>query len=1179
MAAVLCISLLTTALPSLLAAPPAGKGLLGELPPPVADDRLVDPRQYPDFSRRAFATPTWDTFDGRPQLVGGRYHGARWDIAKADLTRLVPPGEPMDGRPWFIGRVYRPDLGMMRAKDEDFRAGVERMAHNGMYLFNIGGYGPGSPWRGSFGQAAIPEDRLRTLREVLGERFLGFDLGEQDGRYHNSFEQVQLPVPRDAAGQMRLFHDWCDRVIDDQGGKLSLLSTLWNWHHPVRDGAMTLIGAECHNKDGVTNAQVQYAFLRGAGRQYGVLWFGDVSVFSTFGLSGWHLDDEGRLVSDPGGGSANVMRRLFLTQWLWNCCILGFEGKTVADVQPERRRSSTMPRRPSPIGLVQMGVEKMLQEGFAPGVLQTPVALLFDELAGWMPARTNRVQFRVWNDLPYGPSDHFADGVLSLLFPGYEDCGWYMDERGALVPTPHGDIADCLLGAAAADVLARYGLVICAGITSDVLGVRQRLDAFTTGGGTVLATGDDAARLWPEWFPGGTAAIPATMPITWRDSGHDTVEADAFLLREIAAGAEATVLADCAGRPAVVRVPRGAGSVIVLCAATGLAREARPCRPGRHAMWGGANTGLERPFPLLTHVREAVNAALESQRLFTAGDGLTVTTSRRDATTFTVGVGNPGLQARPFDIRSHIGRIARITEVEVGPSIHDLPGYWPHSWGAYDPKAKPHRADLGELTGEPAPGDPARIGGGDMRLFTVELAECSLQRPPPTEPTVVPRGRVLALPDLFTLRARLLAWPSFARVFEGVAVDWPAVRDTDSEWLRTLGRWLARHHIRVVVDARDAPESELDAVVESLGALGGRRDLVRSEARPELAARCATLGIEIRPAAAVARLSVGAPVPTGSSPDLQILESDWRSWDAIAGDARAAWQSSKPQPLTGVKPILTCAPKAARSGPPRLLAVHDAASPEAAVAMRPGFHDTFNGLMLDVDWLLSRGTAALERDRAWLHENRIEVVIDFTRSLNRFPDLTFSSVVPHQRDASKQCLAAALGKMRQLGTRHAVACSHMRAETTDDWEQQRAGIEEFLREAAAAQVTVHWRASRHRPPGGVSATAAFLADLRARHPNLRMAACTVEEPDVGRLLAAMQPAGAPELWLAAAPGETPALGTAFLPLSAMPRAQLAGIVAAAGDAMVVADADYSSWDEVLADVEATKRAASHGRPD
>jgi len=155
----------------------------------------------------------------------------------------------------------------------------------------------------------------------------------------------------------------------------------------------------------------------------------------------------------------------------------------------------------------------------------------------------------------------------------------------------------------------------------------------------------------------------------------------------------------------------------------------------------------------------------------------------------------------------------------------------------------------------------------------------------------------------------------------------------------------------------------------------------------------------------------------------------------------------------------------------------------------------------------------------------------------------------------------------------------MGAETTDDWEQQRAGIEEFLREAAAAQVTVHWRASRHRPPGGLSATAAFLADLRARHPNLRMAACTVEEPDVGRLLAAMQPAGAPGLWLAAAPGETPALGTAFLPLSAMPRAQLAGIVAAAGDAMVVADADYSSWDEVLADVEATKRAASHGRPD
>jgi hypothetical protein len=1169
---VLALTLLTVCLRGAGAASPDDASLLGDLPPPVAAERLVDPRTYPGYSRRPFAAPTWETFGNRPQLVGGRYHGVKWDITEEDLTRLVPPGEPLADRPWFVGRVYRPDLGILRANDEDFRAGLERMRDTGMYLFNIGGYGPGSPRKGSFGQALIPAERLDALRGILGERFLGFDLGEQDGRLHNVFERVQLPAPRTAVAAHRLFHDWCDRVIDDQGGRLSLLSVLWNWHHPIRDGAMTLAGAECQNKHGVANSQVQYAFLRGAGKQYGVLWFGDACIFSTFGVTGWHLEDDGTLVADPGGTSGSLLRRLFLTQWLWNSCILGFEGSTVAAVPREKRATIKLPARPSPIGMVQMGLEKLIQEGVSPGVMQTPVAILLDELSGWMPPRTNRVLFRVWNDLPYEPGDHFLDGLLSLLFPGYENCGCYMDERGMLSPTPHGDIVDCLLADASADVLTKYGLVVCSGITTAPLAVRERLDAFAEQGGTVVATGDDAGRLWPEWFPGDGVTIPAGTKIEWRNGGHQTVENDSFLLRKMAPPPGSEVLAVCEGQPTVVRVPRGKGTIVVLCAATGLGREPHPCRPGFHPMWGGENTSLDRPYPLLAHAREALDVALASQRLFTAGDGLTVTTCRLSDRTFTVGVGNPSLKSLPFTIVSHIGPIAEIAEIDVGPSIHDLPGYWPHSWGPFDPKAEPARKDLGELTGESAPHDPDRIGGGDMRIFRVTLSR-SLLRPEPAAKQVAPvEGRHLWMPDLFTLRERLLSWPSFPQTFAGVAVDWKAVRDTDPDWLQKLGRWLSRHGTAMLVDARDASPAETLSIVESLASVEGRRELVHDEADPAITDRCVAAGITPRRSNEVGWFTAGGDGTIPTAAMVRVLVSDPRSWEIVSKDARSAWNGERPGPITGRQPSRAVPAAPARKGPPRLLAVHDAASPEVAVADRPGFRQTFNGLMLDAAWLLSRSDSALDRDRRWLDASRMQVVIDFSRSINGFPDLTFSPSVPHQRAESVRLLDAAVAKMKRLGVRHAVITSHKKAETVDDWDGQREGIASFLKNAADAGITVHWRPNKHRPNGSLKDSASLVEELRSSHPNLRMAACTVEQPDVRKLLETMRPGGGVELWLVAAPADTQRVGTPFLPLAKMPRDTLAAIARAAGDAAVVLDADYASWEETQADLRAIEAA-------
>ena len=1145
-------------------------GVLGSLPVQGLYGRLVEPSEYPAYQRRGFLVPTWKTFNDRPQLVGGRSTGLTTFIPESYLTGIPANGADVSGREWLLGRVYQPNIGIMRTPEPDFSNGLRHLREVGMYLFNVGGYGPGSQLVGSYGQLKVSEAQSRALSEILGDHWLGFDLGEQDGRYHNGFEARQLPAPRDRVEAHRLFRDWCNQVIEDQGGKLSLLSTLWGWHYPTQDGAMTLIGAESESKCGITSPQVQYAFLRGAGKQYGVLWFGNVALFSSFGVKGWTLNADGSITTSGGGSSLNLMRRLFLSQWLWNSCILSFEGSTLA------RSKDRKQARVSPLGQVQLDTERLIQNGFAPGVMQTPVAVLQDYFSGWMPPRSNAAQFQSFNSMDYTASDHLTDALLSMIFPGYENSGWFFDESGALCPTPYGDIADCLLADAPAEILSRYNLVLVSGIEHDVPGVCERLDAFCATGGFVMATGGDAARLWPEYCLTKTFPVAAGTEVQWNADGQRERESCDFDLHEAKLPATAKVLATCQGKPAVVSIPQGRGTLLLALAATGMNRTRVPCQPSRNPYSGhGENTGLERPFHLLDHVARAYDVALKSQRLFTAGSGLTVTTCRRSDGIFVVGVSNPSLRSQPFALESHIGPIASVTEVELGAPVYDQPGYWPSKYGPFNPRAKPERQILGELTGEVAPSDAQHIRGGDIRFFEVKLKSCAAQQRPDLKLPAPPHDRLLRVPDLTTLRERLLAWPRFAYCFDGVALDWRALCDTDPQWLKDHGDWFHRHAIRMLVDARGASAESLATVVARLAAYGAGVELL-VEKIPD--SRRAT-GLVLRTPNQVRFLEAGT-TPKRGGDAIQILEGDWRSWDALYRDVRAAWFDSIPGRIAGPGKYSEMPEIKAVAKTHRYVSLHDISDPAQAVANRPGLLDRFDGLMLDASWLEGRSREALAKDHAWLDAHGLAVVIDFTRLINRFPDLTFASGVPHQYEESVRRFNLALEKMALLGVHDAVICSHANEplanwhppfgskniQPPSDWEDQRRGIERFLEKAASCGITVHWRTCTKRPPGSLREQANLVAELRRRHPNLRIAGCIVEEPDTGRLMKAIASAGRPELWLLAAPyrGDK-RVGELFLPLTTLPHETVAGWVATANGAIIVLDGDYLTWDEVLAD--------------
>ena len=105
----------------------------------------------------------------------------------------------------------------------------------------------------------------------------------QDVRYLWGYaSHAALASPMQRFEQLVLFRDFSFNIEYKAIGRLSALaSTVYGVHHWLKTGLYTIAGAETSQSNG--NAQVLYAFVRGAAKQYGTLWFGQVSIFNWFG--------------------------------------------------------------------------------------------------------------------------------------------------------------------------------------------------------------------------------------------------------------------------------------------------------------------------------------------------------------------------------------------------------------------------------------------------------------------------------------------------------------------------------------------------------------------------------------------------------------------------------------------------------------------------------------------------------------------------------------------------------------------------------------------------------------------------------------------------------------------------------------------------------------------------------
>ena len=721
----------------------------------------MNPREHPDEMRRYVKSPDMSLFDNKTQFISLR------DLSGEDYKKRIDQWVDKDK----LGNILWVSYPLIY--QDNLKEVVAEIKRRNLYLFDLWGYVPGSGPGGYWQQFIIPDGVLDLFKAELGDRWLGMDNGEQDGRYVGGFAPQMFPLGADRKQQYFNFQRHFEFMGDRLGNKLATLVSLNFGHHFLKEGIYTLIGAE--TAQGLPNGQIYYSFIRGAGKQYGVNWFGNASVWNRWGWKSYDsgakgIEDDYESGGPEKGTSLSLLKRLMYDHIAYNCVALGFESSMYMD-------GKTL----SPIGKIQQEAVKWLERNGDPGVMFTPVALMTDFFAGWSFPRHlySGNAYKVWGNLPYEAADYLTDNVLDVLYPGYQDASYFKDERGFIAPTPYGDMADCILSDAPLWLLEQYPVLVIAGGLSSGIEINEKLEAYVQNGGHLVIPAG-ALQNMPVGIAGITAgnrSIHCTGTVQYGEKKVD--ESGPYLLVELSFPTSAEIIMRHENMPAAIRLNHGRGKVTVFASPFGLPETPQCPLPATVK----EEKPLARPFPMLNHVRMLLQEIFTSQQIFHTNPELSMITCVKNKNEFTVFISNDQWTPKEFDIRASTGKIVSMKELPVNTSEMDKTGY----------KPKVVTANTGKNTGK-------TIAGGSIRIFNISLEDARAEVMPAIKPTPNPVGRALVLRNVHDLKEEILLRPTFFSHYDRVVVDWRYLNNRDGNVLEQEAGWIGLQKLKISVD-------------------------------------------------------------------------------------------------------------------------------------------------------------------------------------------------------------------------------------------------------------------------------------------------------------------------------------------------------------------------------------------
>ena len=728
----------------------------------------MDPRKHPDYSRYHVKSPDRSVFGDTMQFISLRDLSApnykdwidQW-VHKDRLGNILWPAYPF---------IYQPNL----------KEVVGEIKKQKLYLFDLWGYVPGSGPGGYWQQYTIPDGVLDIFEAELGNHWLGMDNGEQDGRYAGSFAPFVQPMDADRKRQYFNFQRHFQKMGDELGNKLSTLVSLNFGHYFLKEGIYALIGAE--TAQGLPNSQVYYAFIRGAGKQYGVSWFGNASVWNRWGYK-TYSSDATNIDNDYGSGgplkgtSLSLLKRLMYNHVFYNCLAAGFEGSMYYSDPHKSIRETKL----SPIGKIQQEAVKWTEKYGDPGIMYTPVAIMTDFFSGWSFPRhlySNEV-YKVWGNLPYKSGDYLTDNVLDILYPGYQDASYYRDERGFITPTPFGDMADCLLSDAPAWVLNQYPLLVIAGELQPNAELNDKLETYVQQGGHLVITSGSLKNLYKGigGIKAGTHLINTSAPVIYKNV--PIAEQADYALAELSFPDAAIILQHSGNIPAVIQHSFGKGKITVLASPFGIANDIQAKLPVKSK----EETPLDKPYPVLNHVKALLQDVFASVQLFETNPGLSYITCVKNKEEYSLLISNDKWMPQDFTITAKNGEIVSIEELKINEAEMQAVGY--------TPKVVQEKAGKNLKK---------TIAGGGVRVFRIRLKNVHAEIQPEVSVTSNPKNRTLFLHDISDIKEEILSRPTFFSHYDRVLVDWRYLHKREKQVLKEEAGWISLQKLKIAVD-------------------------------------------------------------------------------------------------------------------------------------------------------------------------------------------------------------------------------------------------------------------------------------------------------------------------------------------------------------------------------------------
>lgn len=515
----------------------------------------VVPEEHPLFASTEPKPVTRQTLGDALHMTGAR------SIEDQTLDRFH--------KHYDFGDVCWPHIGICPQRkffknDEDYQAALakfekrlEEVRARGLYLFDVWGY---VPYNASYPHTAAPEHR-EILQRVFGDRFLGFDNGEQDGRYIGAYANRGTATNRKEGWDD--FVKWDEHVCADNANYMNATGSL-NFSHYYAERNCRLLGLE--TAQGLPSDTLMFAFLRGAGRQYGRLTYQASSIWNRFGYNMYHDRKTEGHGSNAGYGlgpnkgcSRSLHKRLFFCGYLDGHSIFGTEA-----AQFTADEASEGVAELSPLGQQHLELHQWAQKHPNRGVLATPVAFMLDFYNGWnMPRHLYRGdKYKIWGKFPYEKGDYLTDALFRMIWPGYEDASYLRNERGFITPTPYGDSFDVITNRCHPDVLKQYSAIMLLGDVEMTPEVVQRLTDYVQAGGDLL-TDVPRARALPAALAGVQFGPEAKGCLSHSVSTGETFEEQPYHYTVLTPATASGLLVNEHGHPLVTVNRAGQGRVIV----------------------------------------------------------------------------------------------------------------------------------------------------------------------------------------------------------------------------------------------------------------------------------------------------------------------------------------------------------------------------------------------------------------------------------------------------------------------------------------------------------------------------------------------------------------------------------------------------------------------------------------